>query len=74
MAEIARGHGVEVEIAAFEAWEAAGRTFDRVSSAQAWHWLDLPSATAKAASVLRPGGKLCLIWNAGCQPDNQLHT
>jgi hypothetical protein len=20
--------------------------------------------------VLRPGGKLCLIWNAGCQPDD----
>jgi SAM-dependent methyltransferase len=70
MAEIARGHGVEVEIAAFEAWDSAGRTFDRVASAQAWHWLDLPLATAKAASVLRPGGKLCLIWNAGCQPDD----
>ena len=70
MAEIARGHGVDVETAAFEAWGAAGRTFDRVTSAQAWHWLDLPMATAKAASVLRPGGKLCLIWNAGCQPDD----
>ena len=70
MAEIARGHGVDVEIAAFEAWDAAGRTFDRVTSAQAWHWLDLLIATAKAASVLRPGGKLCLIWNAGCQPDD----
>jgi SAM-dependent methyltransferase len=69
MAEIARGHGVQVEIAAFEDWDAAGRTFDRVTSAQAWHWLDLPVATAKAASVLRPGGRLCLIWNAGCQPD-----
>jgi SAM-dependent methyltransferase len=69
MAEIARGHGVEVEIEAFEAWDAAGRTFDRVTSAQAWHWLDLPVATARAASVLRPGGRLCLIWNAGCQPD-----
>ncbi|HEY1830555.1 MAG TPA: class I SAM-dependent methyltransferase [Acidimicrobiales bacterium] len=69
MAEIARGHGVEVEIAAFEAWDAAGRTFDRVTSAQAWHWLDLPIATAKAASVLRPGGTLGLMWNAGCQPD-----
>jgi SAM-dependent methyltransferase len=65
MAEIARGHGTDVEIAAFESWDAAGRTFDRVTSAQAWHWLDLPVATAKAASVLRPGGKLCLIWNAG---------
>jgi SAM-dependent methyltransferase len=70
MAEIARGHGVDVEIAAFEGWDAAGRTFDRVTSAQAWHWLDLPIATAKVASVLRPGGKLCLIWNAGCQPDD----
>jgi SAM-dependent methyltransferase len=58
MAEIARGHGVEVEIAAFEGWDAAGRTFDRVTSAQAWHWLDLPIATAKAASVLRPGAGL----------------
>jgi SAM-dependent methyltransferase len=70
MAEIARGRGVDVEIAAFEGWDAAGRTFDRVTSAQAWHWLDLPVATAKAASVLRPGGRLCLIWNAGCQPDD----
>ncbi len=70
MAEIARGHGIDVEVAAFEGWDAAGRTFDRVTSAQAWHWLDLPVATAKAASVLRSGGKLCLIWNAGCQPDD----
>ena len=70
MAEIARGHGVEVEIAAFEAWDAAGRTFDRVTSAQAWHWLDLPMATTRAATVLRPSGKLCLIWNAGSQPDD----
>ena len=70
MAEIARGHGVDVEVAAFEGWDAAGRTFDRVTSAQAWHWLDLPVATAKAATVLRPGGRLCLLWNAGCQPDD----
>jgi hypothetical protein len=33
-------------------------------------WLDLPIATAKAASVPRPGGRLCLIWNAGWQPDD----
>jgi len=70
MAEIARGHGVDVEIAAFEGWDAAGRTFDRVTSAQAWHWLDLSIATTKAASVLRPGGRLGLIWNAGCQTDD----
>src|SRR3984957_2709256 len=67
---IARGHGVDVEVAAFEAWDAAGRTFDRVTSAQAWHWLDLTFATAKATSVLRPQGKLCLIWNAGSPSDD----
>jgi SAM-dependent methyltransferase len=74
MAEIARGHGVEVEIAAFEGWDAAGRTFDRVTSEQAWHWLDLLVATAKAAAVLRPSGRLCLIWNVGYQPDDLTDT
>ena len=38
--------------------------------AQAWHWLDLPVATAKAASLLRTGGRLCLIWNAGYPSDD----
>ena len=70
MAEIARSHGIDVEVGAFEDWDAAGRTFDRVTSAQAWHWLDLSDATAKAASVLRPGGRLCLIWNAGYHSDD----
>ena len=70
MAEIARSHGIDVEIGAFEDWEPAGRTFDRVTSAQAWHWLDLPVATTKAASVLRPGGRLGLTWNCGSPPDD----
>ena len=70
MAEIARSTGIDVEVGAFEEWDAAGRTFDRVASAQAWHWLDLPVATSKAASLLRPGGRLCLFWNAGWQPDD----
>jgi SAM-dependent methyltransferase len=70
MAEIARSHGIDVEVGAFEDWEPAGRTFDRVVSAQAWHWLDLPVATAKAASVLRPGARLCLIWSAGSHSDD----
>jgi SAM-dependent methyltransferase len=69
MAEMARDHGINVESGAFESWDAAGRSFDRVTSAQAWHWFDLPIATAKAAAVLRPGGRLGLMWNSGCQPD-----
>jgi SAM-dependent methyltransferase len=70
MAEIARSHGIDVEIDAFEDWNPAGRSYDRVISAQAWHWLNLPVATAKAAAVLRPGGRLCLIWNAGFPSDD----
>lgn len=69
MAEIARRYGIDVEVGAFEDWEPAGRTFDRVTSAQAWHWLDLRVATAKAAAVLRPGGQLALIWSCGSPPD-----
>jgi SAM-dependent methyltransferase len=70
MAEVAQRHGIEVEIAAFEEWDAAGRRFDRVTSAQAWHWLDMPAATAKAASLLRPNGTLGLIWTGGAHPDD----
>jgi SAM-dependent methyltransferase len=70
MAEIAHRHGIDVEIGAFEDWDAAGRSFDRVTSAQAWHWLDMPAATAKAASILRPSGSLGLIWSGGAHPDD----
>jgi SAM-dependent methyltransferase len=69
MAEIAERHGIRTEVAPFEAWDPSGRTFDRVICAQAWHWLDPEVRTAKVASVLRPGGRLCLIWNMGGYPD-----
>lgn len=58
MAEFARGTGLEVEVATFEAWESAGRTFDAVVSGTAWHWVDSVAGAAKAARVLRPKGGL----------------
>jgi SAM-dependent methyltransferase len=70
MAEVAVRHGIDVEIGAFEEWDAAGRRFDRVISAQAWHWLDMPAATAKSASLLRPNGILGLIWSGGAHSDD----
>jgi SAM-dependent methyltransferase len=70
MAEIAQRLGIDVEIGAFEDWDAAGRSFDRVTCGQAWHWLDMPAATAKAASILRPDGSLNLIWSGGAHPDD----
>lgn len=36
MAEFARGRGLEVEVAAFEAWDPAGLTFDGIRVAGAF--------------------------------------
>jgi len=58
MADFARSTGVDVEVATFEAWEPAGRTFDAVVSGTAWHWVDPVAGAAKAARILRPGGVL----------------
>ncbi|MFF5212982.1 class I SAM-dependent methyltransferase [Streptosporangium sp. NPDC000396] len=63
MADFARRSGVEVEVATFEAWDPAGRTFDVVVSGQTWHWVDPAVGAAKAAQVLRPGGRLAVFWN-----------
>jgi SAM-dependent methyltransferase len=64
MAEFARRRGLEVEIAKFEEWDAAGRSFDVVTAGQAWHWVDPVLGASKAAEVLRAGGRIALFWNA----------
>jgi len=58
MAELARETGLDVEVATFEEWDPAGRTFDALVSGTAWHWVDPVAGAAKAARVLRPGGVL----------------
>ena len=68
MAEVAERHGIPVEVGAFETWDPAGRSFDRVTCAQAWHWLDHDAAAGRAADLLRPGGRLCLFWSIGLHP------
>lgn len=64
MADFARRSGVEVEVATFEAWRPAGRTFDTVIAATTWHWVDPTAGPAKAAQVLRPGGQLAVFGHA----------
>jgi SAM-dependent methyltransferase len=64
MAEQARQGGTETEVGRFEDWDPAGRLFDAVTAAQAWHWVDPAAGAAKAAAVLRPGGRLAVFWNA----------
>jgi SAM-dependent methyltransferase len=64
MAELARRGGTATEVAKFEDWDPAGRSFDAVTAAQAWHWVDPVAGAARAAAVLRPGGRLAVFWNA----------
>jgi SAM-dependent methyltransferase len=68
MAEFARRSGLEVEVASFEEWDPSGRTFDAVVSGQTWHWVDPVAGAAKAAAVLRPGGRLAAFWNVQQPP------
>ncbi|MEV0249350.1 class I SAM-dependent methyltransferase [Nocardia sp. NPDC050712] len=68
MAEFARGTGVEVADGTFESWDPAGREFDVVTAAQAWHWVDPVAGAAKAARVLRPRGRLAVFGHAYAPP------
>ncbi|MEV8566698.1 class I SAM-dependent methyltransferase [Streptomyces sp. NPDC051322] len=61
MADFARARGLQVEVAAFEAWQSAGRMFDAVIAAQSWHWVDPVAGAAQAARVLRPDGRLAIF-------------
>ncbi|MBW4094742.1 MAG: class I SAM-dependent methyltransferase [Acidobacteria bacterium] len=36
---------------------------DLVTVAQAWHWMDSQAASTELGRILRPGGRLGLIWN-----------
>ena len=46
-----------------EATGLAGRSMDAVVSAQTWHWVDAPTASAEMARILAPEGRLVLVWN-----------
>jgi SAM-dependent methyltransferase len=69
MAAMAARSGIQVEPGTFEEWPARGRTFDLVVSGQAWHWVHPDRGAAKAAAVLRPGGRAGMFWNQGLIPD-----
>lgn len=73
MASVARRLGTVTEVAKFEDWDPAGRSFDTVTAAQAWHWVDPVAGAAKAAAALRPGGRLAVFWNV-FQPPQELRA
>jgi ubiquinone/menaquinone biosynthesis C-methylase UbiE len=55
---------VPLVAATAEAMPFRAAALDAITVAQAWHWFDHDRATAEAARVLRPGGRLGLVWNA----------
>jgi len=55
--------GVETRVGTAEATGLPDSSVDAVVFGQAWHWVDVASASAEMARVLRPGGVLGLIWN-----------
>lgn len=64
MAAVARGHGFDVIVSSFEAWDPPPEPFDLLISAQAWHWVDPAVGPARAAAALRPGGRFAAFWNS----------
>ncbi len=61
MADFARARGLSVEVAPFEAWRPANRTFDTIIAAQSWHWVNPIAGATKAAHLLRPKGRLAIF-------------
>jgi SAM-dependent methyltransferase len=70
MAEVARRHGLDVEVATFEDWESGTRRFELLIAGQSWHWIAPDVGARKAAEVLVPGGTAVHAWNiAEIEPD-----
>lgn len=59
------GYGrLESLAATAEATELPQSSVDLIAAGQAFHWFDPVSAREEFARVLRPGGKVVLVWNA----------
>jgi ubiquinone/menaquinone biosynthesis C-methylase UbiE len=55
--------GVPTAVAGAEDIPLADASVDAVVAGQAFHWFDLDRALPEIARVLRPQGRVCLIWN-----------
>ncbi|GAA4122237.1 class I SAM-dependent methyltransferase [Nocardioides fonticola] len=54
--------GVRTTVAAAERLPVADRSVDVVVCGQSFHWFDHPTALEEIARVLRPGGRLAVVW------------
>jgi len=54
---------IRVSLASAEEIPSGDSSYDVVVSAQAFHWFDYDKALPEIARVLRPRGRLSLVWN-----------
>ena len=59
--EVLAGHAEQIPV--------ASSSVDLVIAQSAWHWVDEARAVPEVARVLRPGGRLALVWTG---PDRSL--
>jgi len=59
----AAGRPFDVDVTTFDEWDPAGRTFDMLFSATAYHWVAPDVRWQRAAAVLEPGATLALATN-----------
>jgi len=55
---------VEIRDVRFEDADLVDHSFDLLTAATAWHWVDPAVGIPKARRVLRPAGTMALWWNA----------
>lgn len=55
--------GVPRRVGTAEALPLPDASADALLFGQVWHWVDVVAASREAARVLRPGGRLALLWN-----------
>ena len=58
-----RHPGVRVAQSPAEAVPVATRSVDTVVAAQSFHWFDTDAALREAARMLKPEGRIALVWN-----------
>ncbi len=63
MRAFARETGVDARDGSAGATGLAARSVDAVACFQAFHWFAESAALAEFARVLRPGGRLAIVWN-----------